>query len=121
MAETVQSTGRIRRTLSRSALKALENAPTRRSRASELALIAEVDRAHLIMLVSAGLLDRARAAGILGAIRQLEREAFAPLCEADAPRGIYLLYEQHLIGRLGEDVAGAIHMGRSRTDLNATL
>jgi argininosuccinate lyase len=121
MSENAQGTGRIRRTLSRSALKALENAPTHRSRASELAFLGEIDRAHLIMLVSAGLLDRSRAAAILGEIRQLERDAFAPLCEAEAPRGIYLLYEQHLIGRLGEDVAGDIHMGRSRNDLNATL
>lgn len=116
-----EDTGRIRRTLSRSALEALHGNTIHRTRASELALLVKVDRAHLVMLVQAGLLERMPAARLLGAIRELEAGAFAPLLNVAAPRGLYLLYESYLIDQLGEEMGGVLHTARSRNDLNATI
>jgi len=120
MSGTAGDTGRIRRGLSRPASDALGHRAATRDRAWELSFITEVDRAHLVMLVQAGLLDASRAARILAAIRDLAATRFEALDQAEAPRGLYLLYENHLVDLLGDDVGGSLHTGRSRNDLNAT-
>lgn len=86
----------------------------------ELRLITEVDRAHLVMLVERGIVDASPAAALLTAIDGLRREDFAPVRAIPMPRGVYLAYESHLREKLGEDVGGVLHTGRSRNDLNAT-
>jgi argininosuccinate lyase len=116
-----EDTGRIRRTLSKPALNALKSDTASHSRLAEFALIAEIDRAHLLMLLETGLIDRPRAASLMRAIADLEAGDFAPILEVEAPRGAYLLYENYLTSRLTEEVAGMLHLGRSRNDLNATM
>lgn len=86
----------------------------------ELRLISEVDRAHLVMLVECGIVDVARAAALLDAVEGLRRDHFAPVRSRPMPRGVYLAYESWLAERLGDDVGGVLHTGRSRNDLNAT-
>ncbi|MFD8891877.1 argininosuccinate lyase [Streptomyces sp. NPDC059566] len=86
----------------------------------ELRLISEVDRAHLVMLVECGIVDAPRAAALLDAIDGLRRDGFAPVRSRPMPRGVYLAYESWLSERLGDDVGGVLHTGRSRNDLNAT-
>ncbi|GAA0331157.1 argininosuccinate lyase [Sphingomonas oligophenolica] len=121
MSDKAGDTGRIRRSLSRTALRALGAHAAAPSRAWEMGFIAEVDRAHLVMLVESGLLDRTHAARLLATIGQLAESGFAALDGLEAPRGLYLLYESHLIERLGEEIGGALHTARSRNDLNATV
>lgn len=121
MSEKAGDTGRIRRGLSRAAFKALGAHAAPHSRAWEMAFISEVDRAHLVMLVESGLLDRGRAARLLATINRLAETRFAALDGVDAPRGLYLLYENHLIDLLGDETGGALHTARSRNDLNATV
>lgn len=87
---------------------------------AELALITEVDLAHLVMLARTGLLDRARAAAITRAVVHLREERFAGVRDLPRPRGLYLAYEEHLSRLLGPETGGALHTGRSRNDLNAT-
>lgn len=86
----------------------------------ELALISEVDRAHLVMLVERGIVPAGRAAALLRAVDALRGEDFAPVRERPMPRGVYLAYESWLVDTLGEEVGGVLHTGRSRNDLNAT-
>ncbi|MER5465929.1 argininosuccinate lyase [Streptomyces sp. NPDC002668] len=86
----------------------------------ELRLISEVDRAHLVMLAERGIVDSARVAILLDTISGLRADDFADLRGIPMPRGVYLAYEGQLVGRLGEQVGGVLHTGRSRNDLNAT-
>ncbi|RLK58823.1 lyase family protein [Actinokineospora cianjurensis] len=86
----------------------------------ELRLISTVDLAHVVMLAGQGLLDADTARVLLREIRSLRAEDFVSLHGLPAPRGAYLMYENQLAARLGEDVGGTLHTGRSRNDLKAT-
>jgi argininosuccinate lyase len=87
---------------------------------SELLVISEIDRAHLIMLVEEEIADVARARLILQQIEALRSSRFSALRQRPIPRGLYLAYESHVSEVLGDEVGGIIHTGRSRNDLNAT-
>lgn len=87
---------------------------------AELALMAQVDRAHVVMLAERELVTAGAAAALLRCITELAGQDFAPLADRPAPRGLYLMYEGYLIERLGPDVGGVLHTGRSRNDLKAT-
>jgi argininosuccinate lyase len=87
---------------------------------AELTSITEIDRAHVIMLVDTGLVAAESGRHLLDCIDTLRAEGFTPLLDRPAPRGIFLMYENYLIERLGSEVGGALHTGRSRNDLKAT-
>lgn len=87
----------------------------------ELPFYIMIDRAHLVMLVEQGIIPVTAAQQLLASMDALVAENFASLRDRAAPRGLYLLYEQHLIEQLGEDIGGALHIGRSRNDINATV
>jgi argininosuccinate lyase len=115
----VDDTGRIRRPLSPTARRIVFGDPP--AGPSELMLVSQVDRAHLVMLTEQELVDRAAAATLLAEIELLRAACFVPLQGTEARRGQYLLYEDWLAGRLGERTAGILRTGRSRNDLNATV
>lgn len=115
----MDDTGRISRPLCPTARRIVFGEPA--PPPPELALISEVDRAHLVMLVEEGLADRAAAARLLTEIESLRARRFAALDGVEARRGRYLLYEDWLATRLGERTAGILRTGRSRNDLNATV
>ena len=75
------------------------------------------DKAHLVMLGEEDLIPRADAAAMLAALRDMEAEgAFAVRNEVGG--GMHS-GEQYLIRRLGYDVGGRIHLGRSTGDFGA--
>jgi argininosuccinate lyase len=88
---------------------------------AELPLMITVDQAHVAMLAARGLIPAAAARGLLRCMDELTTQRFRPLFSRPAPRGLYLMYEGYLIERLGPDVGGVLHTGRSRNDLKATL
>lgn len=88
---------------------------------TELGLITQVDRAHLLMLVEQGLVSDDTARAVLQAVAALRAEDFAPLRGKRATRGLFLLYEDHLRETVGPDRGGVLQTGRSRNDLNATV
>jgi argininosuccinate lyase len=116
----MSATGRLRSGLGARAGGVVFGGLTTAELVEELALTTEIDRAHLVMLHECGLLDRASAAALLGEIGTLRATSFAALHALPRPRGVYLMYEQHLTDVLGPDVGGRLHTGRSRNDLNAT-
>jgi argininosuccinate lyase len=91
------------------------------SPAAELALLADVNEAHLVMLAEAGLVDRTRADALLRAHHALRAGGFAPLLGLPRPRGTYLMLEQYLIAQHGAETGGILQTGRSRNDINAAL
>ena len=81
----------------------------------------DVDRAHTVMLAERGILPREVASAILEGlleIRRLDPGTFP----VDPLKGSLLLQvESYLFSRVGEDVAGQMHTGRSRIDQGATV
>jgi argininosuccinate lyase len=84
---------------------------------AELAHITRVDRAHLVMLAERGLVEEDTTRTLLRAIDRLQASGFEPLRGKQAPRGLFLLYENELADAGG----GVLQTGRSRNDLNATV
>ncbi|MFJ8661902.1 argininosuccinate lyase [Streptomyces sp. NPDC093795] len=87
----------------------------------ELGATTTVDLAHVVMLTERGLLPREAAAALLRRITALRADGFTALYELPAPRGLYLMYEGHLVAELGAEVGGKLHTARSRNDIKATL
>jgi argininosuccinate lyase len=81
----------------------------------------QVDLAHTVMLAEQGILTPNVAKMILQALielRGMEPAAF-PI---DPLRGSFLLQvEAHLFSRIGEDIGGQMHTGRSRIDQGTTV
>jgi argininosuccinate lyase len=83
-------------------------------------LSTEIDRAHIVMLAEAEIVDPRDAAAVLEAIERARASNFESVIERPTPRGPYMAWEDHLIetiGRPGE----ILQTGRSRNDLNATI
>jgi argininosuccinate lyase len=116
-----EDTGRIRRLLDPRARRVVFGGDAERAVREELGFYLQVDRAHLVMLAERGLLSPTAAQVLLGVMNELSATGGAALRERPAPRGLYLLYEGYLAERLGDEAGGALHLGRSRNDLNATV
>lgn len=89
-----------------------------------LPLLLAVDAAHVVMLAERGLLAPAGAAQLLAVNRDLAARLAAgedPIGLPPSHRGIYALYENLYIERLGAEAGGAAHFARSRNDINAAL
>lgn len=114
-------TGRLLGELGPGTRRVVYGEPSPAELAAELALMTRIDRAHLVMLAEQRLIQAGAAARLLACIDELEAGRFAALQSRPAPRGLYLMYEGYLIERLGPDVGGVLHSGRSRNDLKATI
>lgn len=88
---------------------------------AELAYMIRIDRAHLVMLQTVGLLEPGGASGLLAGIEQIEQDNFKILRGVPAARGLYFLYEDALRRMVGEDLGGRLHTARSRNDLKTTV
>ena len=76
----------------------------------------QVDMAHTVMLAEQGVLDRTQAGPILGALRDVEGLGPGEL-PLDPRKGSLLLQvEAFMEERIGDDIAGRMHTGRSRND-----
>jgi argininosuccinate lyase len=117
----MSDTGRIRKPLDFRARRIVFGDDVDAGIAHELPHYLRIDRAHLVMLVERGILPRAAGRRLLGVMDGLIADDYAPLRGLSAPRGLYLLYENHLVAQLGEATGGAVHLGRSRNDINATV
>jgi len=76
----------------------------------------QLHKAHVVMLVEQGIVAEVEARVILQELLDLEREGVSSLT-VDPSLGLYLSTEKYLVDRLGPDVAGKMHTGRSRNDL----
>jgi argininosuccinate lyase len=117
----MKHTGRIQTYLTPTARRILFGNSVDEKIEVELAICAQIDQAHLIMLAEQGAVDSAKASQLIRAIRILVESNFADIRGREAVRGWYLLYENYLMEKLGPRVGGIIQLGRSRNDLNATI
>jgi argininosuccinate lyase len=75
------------------------------------------DKAHTVMLIEEGLIDRAKGVAVLRGLRQLEAEGMMET-RARVGGGLHS-GEQYLIRLLGEDIGGRFHVARSSGDLSS--
>ena len=84
--------------------------------------MAEIDRAHLVMLAETGVLAREQAAAIMAARLAIEAAADPTALVYDGTVEDYFFHvERALTARLGVDLAGRLHTGRSRNDLGHAM
>lgn len=114
-------TGRIRDEIGLRTRRLVYGEPSPADLAAELSLLMQVDRAHLVMLVEQQLVPAETARALLRCLEALAADRLRPLHGRPAPRGSYLMYEGYLIERLGPEIGGVLHSGRSRNDLKATV
>ncbi len=83
-----------------------------------------VNYAHAVMLAERGIVARADIAAIVAALRAIEADVDGE-AEAAAYTGevedFFFDIERRLTARLGPDVAGRLHTGRSRNDIDHTI
>jgi argininosuccinate lyase len=81
-----------------------------------------IDRAHLVMLVETGILDKDQAAKIAEALEAIDREVDpSSLVYTGEVEDFFFLIEKELKARIGTDIAGRLHTARSRNDIDHTL
>jgi argininosuccinate lyase len=117
----VTDTGRIRQGVGPVARRILFGDTVDHAIEPELSTIAEIDRAHLVMLAETRQVAPAAAAQLVAAVERMIGDQFGALRGRPAPRGAYLVYEEQLAALAGAEVAGILQTGRSRNDLNATV
>jgi argininosuccinate lyase len=80
-----------------------------------------IDQAHLVMLAETGILPMADARALAGAVASIARDLDVPsLTYTGEFEDYFFLVEAELKRRLGPDLAGRLHTGRSRNDLGVT-
>lgn len=92
--------------------------------ASELEQIdnmTDANLAHVVMLMERAIIPREVGAPLLGRLLEISEQGAGALGDLDPSEGLYLAYESRIIGDLGMRVGGAMHTGRSRNDLGATV
>jgi argininosuccinate lyase len=92
-----------------------------RDQARHFAEYMRVHRAHTVMLAECGIIAREDAAAILRALDAIEAGGLDALAMEPGADDLYLTTEARLIERVGADVGGRMHTGRSRNDLDATV
>ncbi|MBZ6078554.1 argininosuccinate lyase [Microvirga puerhi] len=81
-----------------------------------------IDRAHLVMLVETGILDRTQGVAIARALETIDTEIdVSKLQYTGDVEDFFFLIERELKNRLGPDLAGRLHTARSRNDIDHTL
>ncbi|MBD0415312.1 argininosuccinate lyase [Oryzicola mucosus] len=81
-----------------------------------------IDRAHLVMLAEAGIVEPEQAKAIAGALEAIDREVDPEkLVYTGEVEDFFFLIEKELKARIGVDVAGRLHTARSRNDIDHTL
>ena len=92
-----------------------------RSFRTALPLIERINKAHVVMLVEAGIVERTTANLIARGMTELESEGPEAFKLDPALEEAYFNYEAELVRRTGTNVGGRLHTARSRNDLKATV
>ena len=87
----------------------------------ELERISNIDLAHLLMLCKNGIIRQENCLPVILEIKNFQKNLPKYFASLDFSRGTYYAYENFLKDKLGLDLSGNNHMGRSRNDINAAL
>jgi argininosuccinate lyase len=89
--------------------------------ARDFRLMMWINLAHVMMLVRQGILSNEVGGALVHALRELERQGSDNLTLDPNLEDLYFNIEHALIEKVGMDVGGRMHTGRSRNDLYATM
>lgn len=81
----------------------------------------DINQAHVIMLAKQKLLSRETAEVLARALLRMEEEGPGVVNVDPRREDAYFNYEAHLIGLIGTDIGGRMHVARSRNDLGAAI
>ena len=81
----------------------------------------EIDRAHLVMLRTQGIVSSATASACARALRTLDVEALRHATYDGSVEDLFFLMERELAAIAGEEDAGRLHTARSRNDIDLTM
>ncbi|MBM3628090.1 MAG: argininosuccinate lyase [Alphaproteobacteria bacterium] len=84
-------------------------------------LLSAANAAHLVMLERQGILSRAHARAIAGALLRIDEEGAGAIDPDPALEDAYFNVEARLVALCGADAGGRLHIARSRNDLSAAL
>jgi len=83
--------------------------------------LSRINRAHAVMLAETGILDAGDAGRILAALRDIERVDRDSLTYTGEVEDYFFFVEGELGKKVGVDLAGRLHTGRSRNDIDHTV
>ncbi|MBN18122.1 MAG: argininosuccinate lyase [Chloroflexi bacterium] len=84
-------------------------------------LMMEINKAHTIMLCEKNILPTGITIKLLTALKEMEKEGPDDLTPGIDCEDLYSAIEQKLINKVGSDIGGRMHTGRSRNDLGSTV
>ncbi|VFR53095.1 Argininosuccinate lyase [plant metagenome] len=82
--------------------------------------LSDINQAHLLMLLHAGLMPREQAVLLARALVQMEQEGPAAVPLDPQREDAYFNYEAQLMRLAGPEAGGRLHVARSRNDILAT-
>ncbi len=81
-----------------------------------------VNYAHAVMLMDRQIISKEEGRQIICALQEVERELVPEALEyGEDCEDLFFYIERRLIDKVGIDIAGKLHTGRSRNDINITL
>lgn len=83
--------------------------------------MADINRAHVLMLVEEGIIDKEVGAGLLKTLNHMREEGSSALEMHAEYEDYYYNIEKIIISRVGMDIGGKMHTARSRNDLGSTM
>ncbi len=81
----------------------------------------EIHYAHVIMLYEQGIISKDEAAKILGALLEVSEKGPSIIPLRTGLTDLYSNLEEWIIDKVGLEVGGKLHTGRSRNDMNLTI
>ncbi|MGB3432605.1 argininosuccinate lyase [Achromobacter sp.] len=82
--------------------------------------LSDINQAHLLMLLHAGLMPRESAIRLAQALLKMEQDGPSAVPLDPQREDAYFNYEAQLMRLAGSDVGGRLHVARSRNDILAT-
>ncbi len=80
-----------------------------------------INRAHLVMLAETGILSGEQAKAIASALHEIDAQDLSRVEYTGEVEDFFFHVEGELTRRLGVDLAGRLHTGRSRNDMDHTI
>ncbi len=84
-------------------------------------LLMWINNVHTLMLMDQGIIAQEAGKSLLQALAEMEKQGIEESSLDPNLEDLYLNFEHALIQKVGVDVGGRIHTGRSRNDIYATI
>jgi len=81
----------------------------------------KINKAHVVMLGENSIIQPDVVCKLLEILNEIEEGGLKVLKQDASREGLYYNYEQFIMEKLGAEIGGQIHTGRSRNDIGSTL